>query len=45
MQDPSNFQDPIMAEIESVGGEPLGGSGLETEEPEPDFDNGKGAEV
>ena len=38
MQNPRDFQrDLSSASIDALGGEPLGGSGFETEEPEPGF--------
>ena len=42
MPDLHNVHAPIEAEMESVGGEPLDGSGFETEEAEPDFDYRQG---
>ena len=38
MQNPHDFQhDLSTVSIESIGGEPLAGSGFEAEEPEPGF--------
>jgi hypothetical protein len=38
MQNSHDFQRDLSAvSIDAIGGEPLAGSGFETEEPEPDF--------
>ena len=37
MQSSQNFQRDLSESLDAIGGDPLAGSGFETEEPEPGF--------